>query len=171
MIRLTYLLILLVTTPALATDYIVRVETTGYVDAEIKPDSVEPEERSLRTIETLCRIGQPFRARIIVGNETTTLSGIVKESDLPESDFRVDLKHSHVVDTGLTVPAAHGMEQKILNINSSNTTVAVVQGKPLKLGGLLASSTDTTEAGTRTTRSVIFYTITVEEHDPTADER
>lgn len=102
MTRSTCLLILLATTPGLAADYIIRVETTGYVDAELKPDSPDPEDDTLRTVETLCRIGQPFLARMKVGNETTTLKGVLRNSDDPKSDFSVGVTYSHIVDLSST---------------------------------------------------------------------
>lgn len=155
-IRFGYFLFLLMSAPALATDYIIRVETTGYVNEVVEENSPEPKERSLRTTETICRIGQPFRARMTVGNETTTLSGVLRKSDDPESDFSVEVKHSHIVALSATV--RHGTVW--------NTKVAVVQRESLKTATLISTTDTTAEGPTQKRTSKISFAVTVEEYDP-----
>lgn len=168
MIRFGYFLFLLMSAPALATDYIIRVETTGYVDAVVEENSPEPEERSLRTIETLCRLDEPFRARMTVSNETMTLSGVLRKSDIPDTDFYVEITHSHQVRDRESAPVGSPVNRKPVYMTSATMRLALIEGVSLKHGGLLSSSTTATDERSKplTKKSKMFCIVTVEEYDP-----
>ncbi|MGC1273320.1 MAG: hypothetical protein WBC44_06400 [Planctomycetaceae bacterium] len=147
-------------------EYVVRVDVAGYVDAPLTDPP--PEEMPLRSIEVLCRPGEPFRSRTNVGKETTTVSGVLKRAEGEAGDaseFVVELRYSHVVDTGQTVPVAPGREQNILDITSSCGTMTADLDVPCVLGGITTRVRDQdSEHPDRASKTTV--TVTVSEDRP-----
>lgn len=158
---------------AIDSDYLLRVEHVGYKDAVVPENGGEPADVSLRTIETVCRLDQPFLARATVGPATTTISGVLRKADEGEYDFKVDLASSQVVDTGVTVPVAAGVEQKILDVTSSQSIVAVREGVAFEGGGVITRSAEQTADSPkpRTTMSKLYMIVTIEKHRPNSTRR
>ena len=129
--------------PESETGYVVRVDVTGYVDAALT--DTPPEELPLRSVEVLCRPGKPFRSRTTVGKETTTVSGVLKRAESETADageFVVELRYSHVVDTGQMVTVAPGKEQKLPDVTTIQTHIATDFDTPVVCGGILTRSDD-----------------------------
>jgi len=150
------------------TEYLVRAESIGYENAVVPENGGEPKEASLRTIETVCRLDQPFLARAIVGPATTSIRGVLRKADDGEHDFTIDLECSHVVNSGTSVAVAPGVREQVPDVTSARSTVSLREGSPFEIGGVTTRSTDKTADSPkpRTAMSKLVVRITVEKYRP-----
>ena len=113
------------TANASAEDYLLRLETTGYVDRPLA--EVDPQEVVLRSIEVVARPGSPFRAKVIMGKETLTFAG--KLHPAKDGAFRVEMRYEYSIDTGAKTVSPDGRIVASPSSTSAQTGLYVTVGK------------------------------------------
>lgn len=120
---------------AIADDYLVRVETIGFVN---EPDVADHQENVLRSIETVARPGASFHNRVTIGGQTITLSGELHMAE--GGGYRVIVRHQFSIDTGLTIPGADAARKPVVDSSSVATTVEVDVDNPIVISGMACTS-------------------------------
>ncbi len=115
----------------LAEEYIVRLETVGYVDRPMSEEASE--EVTLRSIEVVARVGAAFHGKVAVRKETLRLTGELR----PASDgrFTVEFRYEYKIDTGTFGPTADGgWERKFAGDELLNTATLALDD-PVAISG------------------------------------
>ena len=146
----------------LADDYLLRLDTIGYVNnpASDKP----PKETILGSIETIARPRSAFHGKVKIGAQTLMLSGELHPAD--NGHFNVQLRYTHSIDRGMTVPTECGGLEPVLDASSLSTTLTIALGTPVLVGG---SETETKQVGEATKASKARHVLLLTEYDATAD--
>jgi hypothetical protein len=147
----------------MGTEYLVRVETVGYVNV---PDSEQnPKEDLLRSFEAVCRPSTPVQCTAVVGKETIRLKLLLRPAK--ENDrFSVDIDYECSVDTGSTIPDKHGGRMKAPEVESAATNITARLNEPVGLGGLICSKTDRVGKQQVTSKSKEMTRLSVTEFRP-----
>ena len=118
---------------AFAGDYLVRVDTMGYVDRPAAEK--DPKETILRSIEVVARPGAVFHCKVRIGtHQTLTLTGKLRPVD--KGNFVIEFQHVYTIDTGVTVPTEGGKRKPLLDTTTTQTMIAVPLDVPVVIGGL-----------------------------------
>lgn len=155
---LSLLAISLFTQFATAEEYVLRLEAVGYTDQLEEPT---PKESSLGTIETLVQPNGKFHVRTINGRRTYGMTGELQPNDRGGFTLQIRCIDSVVTDEGIL--AANGKREPIAEGMVASTSVSVLLGESLDLGGINSSTTD---AKGRKTVSVQRYVLTLKKSEP-----
>jgi hypothetical protein len=147
---------------AFATEYILQVETVGYID---KPaGEAKPEETVLRAIEVVGQPNSVFYGKAKIGKHSVLLIGRLSAAE--GGDFVVDIRYVDAFDTGVTIPNQNGEPKRVLNTTSSKTTITVSLGDPVVLGGLNTTSVATLNGTRRHTRTNVRHVFVLNRFEP-----
>jgi hypothetical protein len=149
------------TSATIADDYLLRLESIGYVDAPSTEDS--PKETVFRSIEIVARSESTFYGKVKTGRQTLQLAGELRAAE--RDTFRVNIHYIHATDTGRITLTDDGKQTPVLDTSSLRTTVVISLGKPLSLGGL-EGSTVTQGAKAKHTKSKIRHVLVLTQHNP-----
>gem|GEM_PF-2080891 len=140
-------------------DYVLRIDTMGYVDASGK----EPRETLLHSIETVVRPQVPFRCKAIFGTKTLNVAGKLLPAD--HGEFRVQIRYTHAVETGIPVLVKDGVYNPVDDVTAVETTVTMAVGESVPIAGFktTVSQPSTPQRETKT-RCILSLT----ECEPTA---
>lgn len=145
---------------AIADDYLLRLDTIGYVD---KPASEEaPKEVVLRSIEVIARPQSQFYGKVNIGLQSLTLVGKLSPTD--NGDFNVHIKYICSIDTGTTVPIEDGRRQPLPDTTVVKTNVTITIGDSVTMGRL---DTTTEQSGKPKQKSKTRYVLILAKYDPT----
>lgn len=151
-----------VSSASFAEEYVIRVQSVGYEDVDV---SVEvPAETVRNSIEAFIRPNQPFRSKVRLGPETLTLEGMLR----PQTDgsFSLHVKYCHEADTGITVPTEDGNERPVLNVTSSESTVAIKLDRSVTIGGMETKSTRIVSGKQSRVESKLHHVLIVSRREP-----
>lgn len=119
-----------------ADDYVIRIDTFGFVD---KPSAdKDPEEATLRSIVVMAHPNAAFHAKVTEGKETLIMNGHLQPSD--NGTFKIRIHYTFSIDTGVTVITENGLPDPLPSIMEFETTVDVAVGDPVTVGGLNSTS-------------------------------
>ncbi len=119
-------------TAAVADDYLLRLDTNGYVHAAASDK--EPTEAILRSIEVITRPESEFHSRVKIGNESLTLAG--KLFPAADGSFTVHVTYIHSLDTGTVVQREDGSRQSLPETTTVETKIMITDGDSITIGGL-----------------------------------
>ena len=121
---------LLACTCARADDHLLRLETIGFRDSPVQEQ--QPADKTLESIETVARIGQPFYANCSAGPTRLSIYGVLEQ--LSDGRFRVQIRYRRSVDSGQSIPGPNGTQIPITKSTNIETTAIVELQKPAELG-------------------------------------
>ncbi len=116
---------------AVAEDYLLRVDTIGFVDR--LPSEKDLPETPLRSVEVVVRPDSTFHTKTIIGAETVTMSGKLCPKD--KGGFSLQIRYRRTVDTGISLPNEQGVKKPVLGIMSVNTNIELTVDESVPLGG------------------------------------
>jgi len=145
---------------AIADDYVLRVDTVGYVN---RPASEEnPKEVVLRSIEVIARRQSTFYGKVKIGSQSLTLVG--KLSPAEKGGFNVHIKYICSIDSGTTVPIEDGRRKPLPATTTVKTNVTITIGKPVTIGSL---ETTTEQPGKPKQKSKTRHIMILAKYEPT----
>ncbi len=150
----------------IADDYVIRVETVGYVDRPAA--EVKPKETVVRVIEVVARLDSKFYGKVNVGKHTLLVAGELLTAKT--GGFHVHIHYVHTLDTGFTIPIQNGKRKRVLDTSALQTQIVVSLGKPVTLGGL-DTSTVTSDPQPRDTKSRIRYVLVLNKYKRLATQK
>ncbi len=115
-----------------ADDYLLRVETTGFVDEPVA--ETKPKETVLRAVEVVVRPDLPFYGKLEMGKRTLLLVGKLRATE--DGTFDVHLRYVDTLDMGETISTKSGKPRRVLKTSACESNVSVPLGKRVILGGL-----------------------------------
>lgn len=147
-------------------DYLLRFETIGYVDRPA--DEKEPKELVLQSIEIVARPESTFHGKVRIGTETLVLSGALHSKD--GGKFRVHVRYTRSVDSGLTVATERGAEP-VLNTSSLSADIAILVDCPTVIGGFDSRKASAVPSGYETTISKARHVLLLTRYDAKLKQR
>lgn len=144
---------------AVADDYLLRLDTIGYVD---KPASEkDPKEIVLRSIEVIARPQSTFYGKVNTGSQSLTLVGKLCPTD--NGGFDVHIKYICSIDTGTTVLMEDGRRQPLPDTTMVETNVTITVSDSVTIGGI-----DTTkeQSGNAKQRSKTRHVLILSQYEP-----
>lgn len=147
---------------AIADDYVLRLDTMGYVD---KPATEKkPKERVLHSIEVVARPKSPFRGKLTIGTQTLSLAGELRPDD--KGGFIARIRYVHSVELDGMVPDENGGWKPRIGTTAIQSSVAISVGEPVTVGGLDTQACNSGKAEVKSrTRCVLVLT----KYEPTAE--
>ena len=146
----------------IADDYLLRVDTIGYVDKLASEKA--PVETILRSIEVVARPRSAFHGKVNTGTQTLVVAGNLRPAD--SGGFVVQIRHVYSVDTGRSVPTEDGGRKPLRDTTVTQTIVTVADGDSVTLGG---SDTTSSRPGKPTLRSRTRCVLVLAKYEPTDD--
>jgi len=183
--RLTALLAFCLCVGSLAAeDYLLKIETHGYIDAVVPDDfklneslpdpqsgkpparrEGEPEQKLLRSIEVIVRPDADFRTKSVNGKQTIRLTG--RMTSKGDGKFDVTFRHAMLTISDTTVLVEEGVEEPIINITEMQTQITADLDQSVMLGDSL-SATQTKDGIKRVTKNTSRLKLT--RYEPSDDE-
>ncbi len=144
---------------AIADDYLLRLDTIGYVD---RPAAEKhPKETVLRSIEVVARPGSVFHGKVRVGTvQTLTLTGKLSPAD--KGGFTLLIRYVHSIDSGVTVLTEDGKRKPLLDTTAFHTTIAISLGDPVTIAG---ASSKTSQFGKPKVKSKTRYVFRLSKYE------
>ncbi|MAG93024.1 MAG: hypothetical protein CMJ48_04675 [Planctomycetaceae bacterium] len=118
-----------------ATDFVLRVETTGFVDEPVA--DTKPKETVLRAIEVVVRPDSRFYGKLEMGKRSLLLVGEIHAAK--DGTFDVHVRYVDTLETDETIPTTTGKPQRVLQTSSTKTQVTATLGERVILGGFETS--------------------------------
>jgi hypothetical protein len=146
------------TPSAAAADYLLRIESTKYIDSTAP--GTTPKKGESHGTDIVCRPDQPARCVSRFDNKTITLDAVIRLAKDDLVTVRVDYCYS--VDNGETVPDGKGGVRKHPDVQQTITTVSGHLNQTIELGGLAESWRE----GSITICSTNVVRVTVQEYKP-----
>ncbi len=143
-----------------ADDYLLRVETLGYVDKSEK----DPKEMILRSIEVVARPDSAFLSKVNTGTQTLLVAGKLRPAD--SGGFNVQIRYVYSIDTGITVPTEDGGRKSVLCKSATQTIITIAVGDSVTIGGL---ETTASESGEPKLKSKARCVLVLTKYEPTDD--
>lgn len=154
------LLLILAAPPLFAEDFLLTfdeyrsVENRAITTAEFTNEIFNkiPERTPEHRVEVVARVGQPFRVRVLEGNREIVLSGVLRrvEQDMASVEFqqqRMILPEKPVLPDGVT--------RAPKDLTGSRSTITGALDTPIRVAGMVASSTDANGSRTEITTQTI----------------
>lgn len=113
-----------------------------------------PERTPEHRMEVVVRVGQPFRVRVLEGNREIVLSGVLRRVEQGMASVEFQRKRAILLQAPLL---PDGVTPAPIDLTSSQSTITGALGTAIRVGSLVASSTDAN--GSRT--EIITQSITV----------
>jgi hypothetical protein len=152
------------TATATAEDYLLRLDTMGYVD---RPATEQhPNETTLRSIEVATRPESAFHCKVRMGTQQTLLTG--RLSSKKNGNFTLQLRYVRSIDTGVTIPTGHCRHKPLLGTTEIDTTVTISLGDPATVASF---DTETERSGHPKDKSKTRYVVLLTKHEPPSDCR
>jgi hypothetical protein len=156
------------TNVVIAADYVVRVDTIGYTDQPATEET--PTEIVLRSLEVVTDSELRFHGKVTIGARTLQLRGQLKLSDT--GDVFAQIRYEDLVDTGETVLTKDGKNEPIILGSQCNTMISGPLDKPITMGGMGITTTETLDDQSQATKSTITklkYVLVVKKYEMPAD--
>ena len=118
-----------------AEEYVVQVETLGYLNAPAA--AAAPAEVPLRSVELVCRPDVLSRSDVKTGNERLTLNATLHRKS--NNVFSLDIDYFYSIDTGDSYIDLSGACVKRADGTRAQTEMSVQMGSPAVLGGLITT--------------------------------
>lgn len=149
-----------------ADDYLLRVDTVGYVD--IPASEKDPQETILRSVEVVARPESTFHSKVTTkvstGSETLKVKGKFRPAD--DGGFEMQIEYRYSIDTDQGVPTADGGRIPGRTTTAIATRVAIAAGEDsVSLSGPLVKIEN--EEGKPERRSKIRYVLHLSKYTPT----
>lgn len=160
-----------ITATASAEEYLLRLESVGYID-QPETDSA-PKETILRSLETLVEPNKPFRVKLQAGKETITFFGKLRPSpeENAKTDFEVEMMYEYrrELETGTTIvdPENRKIYKPAFRTRRVNTSLGIDVGQPVETSKLV--SLRQKPPGQRV-KSQFRCVLTLNKYDPIAAE-
>lgn len=150
---------------AIADDYIVRVDTIGYIDRPATEEKLT--ETVLQSIEVVTDANLRFHGKVTLGARTLQLRGKLTLSDT--GDVFVQIRYADCVELSETVLTETGKSEPLLDESKIQSGISIPLGKPTTIGGFENTKTQTQNAATKSTKSKLNYVLIVKKNEMPAD--
>src|SRR5882724_4731802 len=113
-------------------EYVIQLEMR--TDTETTSGKAEPvKDSDVRTLELLTRLNRRFQVRADFGKEALSAKGTLSKSE--KGEFVVEIEYTHSLKIGESVLGPSGTLIQGESKTSGNSTLSVVPGTPVTLGG------------------------------------
>ena len=145
-----------------ADDYLLRLDTIGYVDKPVSEK--DSKETILRSIEVVARPQSAFHCKVNMGTQTLTLAGKLRPAD--RGGFNVQIRYAYSIETGTTVPIEDGARKPVPSTSAIQTNATIAVGDSVTIAG---SERKTSQSGKPRLKSKTRYVLVLAKFKPTDD--
>lgn len=140
MSRAICLFLILAASNARAGDYLLKIEKVVTRSVTKGDRTVSKQTDAVRSIETLCRLGEPFRVRSVFATESLTATGEL--CGTKKGTLRLQICIADARESKHTIERENGERKPLLLRRGISTQIAIKPNVPLGLGGSISHVTN-----------------------------
>lgn len=152
MSRIICLFLTLVASNAFAGDYLLEIEKVVTTSVKQRDRPASKKTETVRSIATLCRLGETFRVRSAFGSESLFAAGELTKT--ANGTLRLHIRVTETLDSGYSIELKNGKQKPLLTRRKTDTQIVITPNVPLEIGRIDSHVTNGDAAQTQKSNTV-----------------